>query len=167
MRVEFQYFICVGVIELYRNRTAERLYGYTAAEAHGRTPIDLLADPEDYAVGYSILNRTLTTGENWTGQFPVKTKRGERFEVICTNSPFYDDNGKLVGVICVSTDSKPFEGMRSAMTGGQHSEGDSSFSRTKRVASAKLGLDPEQPLQVAIASKISNLVSVIVIIFSS
>lgn len=156
----------MGIIQLCRNRTAERLYGYSAAEAHGRTPIDLLADPQDYAVGYSILNHTLTTGESWTGQFPVKTKRGERFEVIATNTPFYDDNGNLIGVICVSTDSKPFEETRSALSGAQHSEADSSFSRSRRIASAKLGLDPQQPLQVAIASKISNLVSMIVLIIS-
>ncbi|KAL0376350.1 UNVERIFIED_CONTAM: putative serine/threonine-protein kinase SIS8 [Sesamum calycinum] len=38
-------------------------------------------------------------------------------------------------------------------------ENDASFSRPRNIASAKLGLDPQQPLQAAIASKISNLAS--------
>lgn len=155
----------MGVVQLCRNRTAERLYGYSATEAHGKTPLDLLTDSQDHAVGYNIMKRTLA-GESWTGQFPIKTKKGERFVVVCTNTPFYDDNGKLVGVICVSTDSRPFQEMRSALP-GLHSEANTSFSRPRRIASAKLGLDPQQPLQVAIASKISNLVSMIVLVLLS
>lgn len=145
-----------------RNRTAERLYGYTAAEAHGKTPLELLADYQDHVVGYDIMRRTLA-GESWTGQFPIKTKKGERFTVVATNTPFYDNNQKLVGVICVSTDSRPFQELRTGLSAAQQSGANSSISRPRRIASARLGIDPQQPLQVAIASKISDLVSVILL----
>ncbi|WOH07382.1 hypothetical protein DCAR_0726812 [Daucus carota subsp. sativus] len=145
----------------YWNKTAERLYGYTAAEAHGRTPLELLAEHQDHEIGYHIMSRTLA-GESWTGQFPIKTKNGEKFIVVSTNTPFYDKNHKLVGVICVSTDSRPFQELRtslSAAQAAQQSEANSSISRPRRIASARLGIDPQQPLQLAIASKISDMAS--------
>lgn len=142
----------------YWNKTAERLYGYTAAEAHGRTPLELLAEYQDHEIGYNIMRRTLA-GESWTGQFPIKTKRGEKFIVVTTNTPFYDNNQKLVGVICVSTDSRQFQDTRTSLSVAQQSETNSSISRPRRIASARLGIDPQQPLQVAIASKISDMAS--------
>lgn len=143
---------------LCRNHTAEQLYGHSAAEALGQDAIELLTDVRDYAVVNDIIQR-VTMGESWAGQLPVKNKRGDRFVVLATNSPFYHDDGALVGIICVSSDSCPFQDRRDDFPGTKHTEGGLSFSRPRSIASAKLGLDPQQPLQVAIASKISNLVS--------
>lgn len=156
-----KYSIVVEILYwLFRNPKAHQLYGYSATEAHGQNVVDLLVDAEDRVLGHSILNHTLNMRESWTGKFPTKTKRGEKLEVIATNSPFYDDNGNLIGVICVSNDSRPFEDTSSALIAAQKVEADSSIiSLPRRIASAKLGLDPQQPLQVAIASKISDLVS--------
>ncbi|KAL0457502.1 UNVERIFIED_CONTAM: putative serine/threonine-protein kinase SIS8 [Sesamum latifolium] len=143
---------------IYWNRTAETLYGYSAAEALGQDAFELLIDSRDVTVASNIVHR-VTTGENWTGQFPVKNKRGERFLVVATNTPFYDDDGTLVGIICVSSDARPFQETNSVMAVPRDLENDSSFSRPRSIASVKLGLDPQQPLQAAIASKISNLAS--------
>lgn len=41
----------------------------------------------------------------------------------------------------------------------KHIEADKSSGRPRSIASVRLGLNPQQPLQVAIASKISSLVS--------
>ncbi|KAK3002567.1 hypothetical protein RJ639_022062 [Escallonia herrerae] len=141
-----------------QNRTAENLYGYSSAEALGQDGIELLTDAQDFTVAQNIFKR-VTMGESWTGQFPVKNKRGDRFTVVATNTPYYDDIGTLVGLICVSSDSRPFQEMRPAMSGAKNSEHDSIFSRQRNIVSAKLGLDPQQPLQAAVASKISNLAS--------
>ncbi|KAJ7955239.1 Kinase family protein [Quillaja saponaria] len=143
---------------IYWNRSAENLYGHSAAEALGRDVIELLTDPRDSAVANNIVHR-VTTGESWTGQFPVKNKMGERFVIIATDTPFYDDDGTLVGIICVSSDSRPFREMRSAFPGIQYCDPDSGSSRPRSSVSTKLGLDSQQPLQIAIASKISNLAS--------
>lgn len=133
---------------IYWNRMAENLYGYTAAEALGRMPIELIVEPQDYQLANAILQRT-SKGENWSGHFPIRNKNGERFVIIATHTPFRDENGTLIGVICVSSDTRPYQEIKQVGT----------ISAPRRIASAKLGLDPQQPLQTAIASKISNLAS--------
>ncbi|TYG55474.1 hypothetical protein ES288_D09G276200v1 [Gossypium darwinii] len=140
------------------NRTAEKLYGYSAAEALGQDAIELLVDHRDFSVAHGIVHRVMM-GESWTGQFPVKNKMEERFSAVATNTPFYDDDGSLVGIICVSTDTRPFQDMKVALSAEKQADGDSAFSWSKNAVSAKLGLDPQQPLQAAIASKITNLAS--------
>lgn len=134
------------------------LYGYSAEEALGRDVIELLTDAQDFDVAYDIVHR-LKMGERWTGQFPTKTKMGERLLVLATNTPFYDDDGTLVGIVCVSSDSRPFQETRAALWGNRNSDPDFNFNRPRNTVIAKLGLDPQQPLQATIASKISSLVS--------
>lgn len=107
----------------------------------------------------TIVNRVMR-GEHWSGQIPVKNKMGERFLAVATNTPFYDDNNSLVGIICVSSDSRSFQEVRIAAPALRQTEANTSLSRLRSTATAKLGLDSQQPLQTAIASKISNLVSI-------
>uniref|UniRef100_A0A1S4E230 non-specific serine/threonine protein kinase n=1 Tax=Cucumis melo TaxID=3656 RepID=A0A1S4E230_CUCME len=143
---------------IYWNRAAEIVYGYSAAEALGQDAIELLVDPEDFAIANHVVLRVMA-GENWTGHLPVKNKIGQKFVVVATNTPFYDD-GALVGIICVSTDSRPFQDLKIPLSvGSKQQDADSSMVRSRVPVSVKLGLDPQQPLQVAIASKLSNLAS--------
>ncbi|KAL0006607.1 hypothetical protein SO802_008109 [Lithocarpus litseifolius] len=123
-------------------------------EALGQDAVELLIDPQNYAVGNNIVHR-VSMGESWTGQIPVKNKMGETFLAVATNTPFYDDDGTLVGIICVSSDSRPFQEMRVPLTGVKHSEPDSSCGRPRSGVSItnKLGLDPQQPLQSASTGK--------------
>ncbi|KAM0951195.1 putative protein kinase TKL-CTR1-DRK-2 family [Dioscorea sansibarensis] len=135
---------------IYWNRTAERLYGYSAAEALGQDAIELLVDGRDFDVANNIIHR-ITLGESWTGKFPVKNKQGERFLAMVTNTPFYDDDGSLVGIICVSNDSRCFQDAMSPP---------SCSKPHARIGYANKGVsDSQQPLQVALASKITNLAS--------
>ncbi|XP_015061320.1 probable serine/threonine-protein kinase DDB_G0272254 isoform X1 [Solanum pennellii] len=142
---------------IYWNRTAEKLYGYSAAEALGNDLIELLTDVRDHDAANNIVHRVIR-GESWTGQFPVKNKQGERFLVVATDTPFYDDDGTLLGVICISSDMRPFQESGLMSMGVKQLEADTRF-RARTLTSSKLGLDPQQPLQAAIASKISNLAS--------
>ncbi|OAY69127.1 Serine/threonine-protein kinase EDR1 [Ananas comosus] len=126
----------------FRNRSAENLYGYPASEAFGQDAINLLVDPRDFHMARNIIDH-VTMGENWTGKFPVKNKSGERFLAISTYTPFYDDDGTLVGIICVSSDARSLQEM----------DAPSNYTKPQ----IRGGSDYQQPLQVAIASKITNL----------
>ncbi|KAF9588790.1 hypothetical protein IFM89_015678 [Coptis chinensis] len=122
-----------------------------------KMPLSFLRIPVDFDVANNIIQR-ITMGESWTGKFPVKNKLGERFVAVTTNTPFYDDDGSLVGIICVSSDSRSFLEMQIQILGSKCSDVDSSFGRPRSGPTTKFGIIPEQSLQVA-ASRISNLVS--------
>ena len=94
-------------------------------------------DPKDASLSDYLLERTVK-GETWSGEFPIKHKKGERFVIIATNSPVRNEMGGLVGGMCVSSDSSSYHGRKPA----------------------RLGFDSQQPLQSSIGSKISNLVSI-------
>lgn len=125
----------------------------------GQDGIEVLVDPNEFNLASDIFNR-VKMGESWTGQFPVKNKMGKKFAAVATNTPFYDDDGSLVGVICVSSDSRPFLQTTVPLAGGNNAEPDSGSNCPRSGITSKIGLDSQQPVQVTLASKISNLVSV-------
>ncbi|KAI3512373.1 hypothetical protein L1887_19688 [Cichorium endivia] len=119
-----------------QNPGAENLYGFTPREAYGKTPTELLVEPKDASLCDDLLERSLK-GETWTGEFPIKNKKGERFVVIATNTPFRDESRRILGGLCVSSDSRPYHARKPA----------------------KLGFESQQPLQSSFVSKIANLAS--------
>ncbi|CAA7058286.1 unnamed protein product [Microthlaspi erraticum] len=101
---------------IFWNSMAEKLYGFSAVEALGKSPIDILVDSQDAAVAENITRRC-SSGESLTGEFPVKNKAGERFSAVTTISPFYDDDdgdggGSLIGILCMTNDSALFQDPR-------------------------------------------------------
>ncbi|CAH8356640.1 unnamed protein product [Eruca vesicaria subsp. sativa] len=143
---------------IFWNAMAEKLYGYSAAEALGENPIDILADNRDAACAMNIARRCVC-GESWTGEFPVKTKSGERFSAVTTCSPFYDDDGTLIGVICITSKTEHYMNPRVSLAKLKGQEGETSSNAARNSFASKLGIDSDQPIQAAITSKISNLAS--------
>ena len=146
---------------LFRNRSAEHLYGFSSSEALGQFAVELLHDPCDFEIASNIIYRIIM-GESWTGKFPAKNKSGERFLTIATNTPFYDDDGNLVGIICVSSDSRSFQEIATSSCGTKPTSAGFNSGWPRISLTSKGGSessDSQQPLQAAIASKISNLVS--------
>jgi PAS domain S-box-containing protein len=85
------------------NEAAERMYGYTAAEAVGRH-ISLVV-PEDHAVELEEIMSRLRHGERIEHVETVRvTKRGERKYVSLTVSPIRDASGRWVGASSVARD---------------------------------------------------------------
>ncbi|WZY83410.1 hypothetical protein YC2023_029794 [Brassica napus] len=92
---------------IFWNAMAEKQFGYTAEEAVGQNPINVMVDDQDAAFAMNIAQRCFN-GESWTGEFPVRSKSGHRFSAVTTCSPFYDDAGSLVGIISLTSKSAPY-----------------------------------------------------------
>lgn len=87
----------------YWNKAAEIMYGWKQEEALGMnimqlTPID--TNKEEALQIMEILKK----GESWSGEFEVQKKDGTNFIAMITNSPIYDGNNKLKGIIGISSD---------------------------------------------------------------
>ncbi|KAI3860754.1 hypothetical protein MKW92_006640 [Papaver armeniacum] len=144
---------------IYWNRMAELLFGHSASEALGQDVCKLLVHSQDNAEANEIVQRIIS-GEDWTGQFPVRNKAGEAFCIIATSTALYDDNGGLVGIISITGDADLFRDVFIPSSGRISPKGCLS-TRWRRSSSptSKLNVNSQQPLQDMVASKISNLAS--------
>ncbi|MDQ1924320.1 EAL domain-containing protein [Massilia pseudoviolaceinigra] len=93
----------VGGTILYWNPFAEKLYGWSAAEALGRNIIELVPADNSTERAAQIMAR-LQAGCSWSGEFLVRHRNGTTFPMHVTDSPIRDEQGRLVGVIGISTD---------------------------------------------------------------
>jgi PAS domain S-box-containing protein len=79
------------------NKGAERMFGYTAQEAIGRTVADLIVPPEHRAEETEILAR-VARGESVTGFFATRRRRdGGLLDVSISVSPIKSADGRIVG----------------------------------------------------------------------
>ncbi|MDQ3802042.1 MAG: PAS domain S-box protein, partial [Acidobacteriota bacterium] len=88
---------------IYWNRFAERLYGWTAAEATGNDILELVSSKPELQQAEEIMAQ-LREGKSWTGEFTARRKDGASFPIQSVNSPIFDDKGALIGIVGVSRD---------------------------------------------------------------
>lgn len=87
----------------YWNRTAEVLFGYTQTEILGRNVLEVLIEEADFYEAENIVER-FRSGETWTGQMRLRKKSGEVFTAVVTDSPYYNDERGLEGIVETSYD---------------------------------------------------------------
>jgi PAS domain S-box-containing protein len=85
----------------YWNRSAERIYGWTSAEAVGQHVHDLLYDSA--AEGQQLAMKVLAEGR-WDGQVPVRHKDGRHFTVQSSLTLMRDEDGAPRAILGVNTD---------------------------------------------------------------
>ena len=91
-----------GIITSW-NKSAERIFGYTAAEALGQ-PITLIAAPDRVDEMPQILER-IRRGERIDHYATVRrTKGGQLVQMSLTVSPLYDAVGRIVGASKIARD---------------------------------------------------------------
>ena len=73
---------------------AEELFGYTAAEALGRSAVRLLVDDEHLDTVVSLFAEVMAGGEAWAGAFPVRHKDGSRRVAEFRNMRLEDQQGR-------------------------------------------------------------------------
>ncbi|HEX8373286.1 MAG TPA: PAS domain S-box protein, partial [Chthoniobacterales bacterium] len=88
---------------VYANRQAGELYGWSPAEMWGKNILDVTV-PQTTKVQASEIMEALQRGESWTGEFNVMGRTGVEFPALVTNSPLVDEQGRLTGIVGISTD---------------------------------------------------------------
>ena len=91
-----------GVVTVW-NQGAEHLYGWSRAEALGQNIGALLVSVDQSADGVEILE-SVVAGTAWNGEFTLRRKDGAIVPVFASDSPIFNADGEVVGVIGVSVD---------------------------------------------------------------
>lgn len=86
------------------NPGAERLYGWTAAEAVGQS-VELLVPDDQREVERDLLARILSGQRLDAFQVTRRNKSGEIVDVSLSMSPIFDPDGQMVGVATSSRDA--------------------------------------------------------------
>lgn len=89
-----------GVITFW-NPAAERIYGWTAAEAIGRPAADLLLADKD---AFEPANALALENGHWRGQIVQKRKDGSLITVQAAWSALKDDNGNPKAILSINAD---------------------------------------------------------------
>jgi len=88
------------------NTAAERMYGYSAAEAIGQ-PVSIIIPPEKGDEAFEFLDR-IRRGERVEHHETLRRHRdGRVFEVALTVSPIYDQADRIVGASKIARDISP------------------------------------------------------------
>lgn len=85
------------------NRTAERLYGWRAAEVLGRSVLELLVPEETRGREGEIL-AGVRAGAAWQGDVTLTDRDGRRVRVWVTDRPIRDEDGRVIAVLGASED---------------------------------------------------------------
>lgn len=88
---------------IYWNNAAEKIYGWPSSEAIGQSIIDLTPAQHSNEQTIDIMQK-LSMGQAWAGEFLVKRKDGTSFPAFVTDTPMIGSNGKLTGIIGISSD---------------------------------------------------------------
>lgn len=88
---------------IYWNHYAEVLYGWSAVEVMGRLVVDVVPAPSTKEQAAELMSR-LQVGESWAGEFLVQRRDGTTFPAMVFDSPIYNEQGSLIGIVGVSVD---------------------------------------------------------------
>ena len=91
-----------GIVQLW-NAAAERLYGWSAAEAVGRFILDLAPSISEGDLRSEVL-ATVRAGSRWKGEYPVRRRDGTTFLAQVRLGPIQDEHGRMIGVLGTAAD---------------------------------------------------------------
>ena len=88
---------------LYWNGSAERIYGYRATEAVGRSSPDLLLHGADPAAFFEAQRQLMEKGE-WAGELRKINKAGAELDIMARWTLVRDEGGTPATILCIETD---------------------------------------------------------------
>ena len=89
---------------LYVNPAFTALSGYTAEEALGRTPAELLRSDQHPPEFYDEIDRRTRAGEVWKGRIVSRHRSGRLIHQDATISPVFEELGALAYFVCAKRD---------------------------------------------------------------
>ncbi|HMR32681.1 MAG TPA: PAS domain S-box protein [Geminicoccus sp.] len=89
---------------VYVNPAFTRLTGFTAREAIGKTPAQLLRSDHHGDAFFDEIDRTVRAGGTWTGRLISRHKHGHDLIQDATISPLHDASGRLIHFVAVKRD---------------------------------------------------------------
>jgi PAS domain S-box-containing protein len=89
---------------VFANRYAETLYGWSREDTIGRLASEVSGVAIDDAVAAEIMEALSNNGA-WEGTFEVRREDGSMLSVHAVDSPLYDSNGELAGVVSLAIDA--------------------------------------------------------------
>ncbi len=88
---------------LHWNRFAEQLYGWKASETLGQHVSTIISSGTAREQANEIM-AALLQGKSWAGEFLVRRRDGTIFPAYVIDSPLYDEQNQLMGIVGVSID---------------------------------------------------------------
>jgi PAS domain S-box-containing protein len=88
---------------LYWNAGAERLYGWSAEEATGRVSSEVIKTSLSTTQENEVLE-FVRRGRSWSGEIDLTGRDGRVFPAAVTDSPIFDVDGNLIGIVGISRD---------------------------------------------------------------
>ncbi len=88
---------------IYWNKGAEKVYRYSKKEALGKNVLQLTVAESDKTNTREVMD-ALMAGKTYKGRFLAKDKKRRVFHAKVSDTPLYDPEGKLIGMIGVSSD---------------------------------------------------------------
>lgn len=138
----------------YWNKFAETMYGWTSAEAIGKSVVEMTPESEQARTVEII--RQLNRGEAWQGEAVARRKDGTTFPSLVTSTPFVDTQGNFTGVIGVSFDLTERKRIEQALERERHSLARRVEERTAELVSANAELGRANRLKNEFLSNMSH-----------
>jgi two-component system cell cycle sensor histidine kinase/response regulator CckA len=86
----------------YWNKSAEKVYGWTAEEAMGRSSVDLLSSPKHIEEVSLAMEAVMTNGE-WSGEMHHESKAGQTLTIEARWTLVRNEAGAPSGILAVNT----------------------------------------------------------------
>ncbi|MDB6153287.1 MAG: multi-sensor hybrid histidine kinase, partial [Chthoniobacteraceae bacterium] len=100
---------------IYANHFAGELYGWAPGAMLARNILDVTVPQITRGQAAAIL-ADLQQGKTWSGEFLVQRSNGQVFPALVTDSPLFDDQGQLIGIIGISADISARKQAESALS---------------------------------------------------
>lgn len=88
---------------IYANNYTENLFGWKPAEIVGKNIVDITPGVGQNEKAAVIMNE-LKQGKSWSGEFRTRHKNGTELFTYVTDTPIFNKDGAIIGIIGVSQD---------------------------------------------------------------